>query len=91
MLRHGLSGWVQQCPDMARDHQILVGRDHPGRNPAIGLCDARTAGRIGVVVERDAEPGGVPADPATDLGSVFADARGEDQRVKAAERGSQGA
>ena len=37
---------------------------------------------VGLVVERDAQPGRVAADPRADLDGVLADARGEHQGVQ---------
>ena len=47
----------EQLARVARDHQLLVGRDHPGGGPALRRADARAARGVGLGVERDAEPG----------------------------------
>jgi hypothetical protein len=51
---------------MPGDHQFFVGRNDPGRNPAVLGADARTAGRVGGGIERHAEPGGGAADALAD-------------------------
>ena len=51
---------------VARDHQLLVGRDHPRRHPARRRADARAAVGVGRGVELDAEPGRVAADALAD-------------------------
>src|SRR6202521_1401661 len=56
---------------MLRDHELPVGRKRPNRYPA----DARTAGRIGCGIERQPEPGGLPANPRPDFGRMLAGRR----------------
>ena len=70
---------------MTGDHQFLVRRDDPCGHLAAFPADARPAGLIGRLVQRDAEPGGVLADPGPDRGRVLADPGSEHQRVKSVE------
>ena len=82
-----LLGWVEEAPGMAGDHQFFIGRNHPGRNPAVGHAQARTACRVGGGIEFHAEPGGGAADPFPNLGGMLADAGGEYQGIESAQRG----
>src|SRR4029453_5559332 len=83
------SGDSQQLAGMARDHQLFVGRDHPGGHGAPRVGNARPPGGVPPRVDLDAEPGGGRADARADLRGVLADAGGEDQRVDAAEHSGQ--
>ena len=90
--RHGFSSPSacvasrQQRASVARDHQLLVGVDHPRRDPAPRGADARAARGVGRRVELHAEPAGIAADALADLGRVLADAGGEDDGVEPPER-----
>jgi len=66
---------------MTGDHELLVRRDDPGGDSAVDSADARSSGRVGRLVEIEAEPGGAAADPGANLGRVFADPSGEHKRV----------
>ncbi len=77
---------ADQAPGVARDHQLLVGRNHPYWNAAACRADARPGGLIGGRIELDPEPGGIAANALADRCCVFADAAGEHQRIEAAER-----
>ncbi len=67
-----------------RDHQLLVGRDHPGLDLGAGAADHRPARGVGLGVEVEAEPGEIATDPFTDDRRMLADAGGEDDAVDAA-------
>src|SRR5205823_11041362 len=71
---------------MARDHQLLVRRDSPCRNTAGPRADARFASVVRARVELDTEPCGIAADALAHCSAVFADARGEHDRVEPTER-----
>ena len=69
--------------------QFFIGRNEFGCYATVGRADAPGAGRvrlIGFVIKFNAEPGRVLANPALDHGAVLANADGENQRTKAAER-----
>ena len=68
---------------MARDHQLLVGRDHPDGDAAPIGGDARPACLVGRGIELDAQPRGVAAHRRADRGGVLADAGGEDDGRRA--------
>ena len=70
---------------MTSDHEFLVRRDDPRRNPAVAPADARSPGLVGRLVQLDAEPCGIAADPCSDRGGVLANSRGEHQRVEPAQ------
>src|SRR5262245_23333169 len=74
----------QQQPGVARDHQFLVGPDHPPRDPAAAGRDPRGVPAVGLAIELDAEPRACLADPLANLRGVLADPGGEHQRVDAA-------
>ena len=59
------------------------------RTRAVGRLMRGPPLRVGMLVELDAEPGGVAADALADRGGVLADAAGEDERVEPAERGGE--
>jgi hypothetical protein len=69
---------------MTRDHQILIGWDHPGADAARRASDAWAARHIRPGVKLDTEPRRPLADPAPDLDRMLADAGREDERVEAA-------
>src|SRR5579872_4966732 len=52
----------EQAPGVPRDHQLLVGGDHPGGHAAARGADARAPGVVGRPVQLQAEPGGAAAD-----------------------------
>src|SRR5512135_1154085 len=79
----------RQSMCMTGDHQFLVRRDDPGGDPAVAPTDAWSAGLVGHLVQLEAEPGGIAADPGADRGGVLADPGGEHQRVEPAEGRSQ--
>ena len=85
---HRRAGGASASPSSARgvprDHQFLVGRDHPGRHAAAGAEMRGPLARVGVAIELDAEPRRGLADPLADLRRVLADAGGEHQPVDAA-------
>src|SRR5262245_7108214 len=70
-----------------RDHELLVGRDHPRRHAAARRADSRAALRVRAAVELHAEPRGRGAAPLADLGRALADAGREHECVDAAEHG----
>ena len=75
-----------QAPGVSPDHQLLVGRNHPGAHTAARRTDARAARRVGSRVEVDAEPRAVAAHALADRRGVLADSCCEDQSVEPAER-----
>src|SRR5262249_35047263 len=50
----------QNAACVPRNHELLVGRDHPGGHTARRGADSRPVGFVGALIEFDAEPGGVP-------------------------------
>src|SRR5882762_8131755 len=56
---------------MASDHQILVGRDDPGRNPAVRGADPGTGSVIGGPVDRQSHPRQRFTNPTPHRGGVF--------------------
>ena len=57
----------QQSSGVPGDHQLFVGRDHPGRNFAARPRDSRTFARIGFGVELQTQPGRSFTDPPADF------------------------
>jgi hypothetical protein len=75
------SGRANEAQRMARDHQIFIGRDHPRGRSATGLGQAWAAGLVRALVDVQAKPCRLSADPAANLRRVFADAGGKHQRM----------
>ena len=59
--RWGRHDLPSQALRVARDHQFLVGGNHPRRDPTRRGADARTARSVRLGVEVDAEPGSIAA------------------------------
>src|SRR3954454_24668611 len=76
----------QQPLGVAGDHQLLVGRERPRRDPASRRADARATVAVRALVELEAEPAGAAADAGPDLPRVPPYPRREDDRVEAAQR-----
>src|SRR5688572_1143085 len=95
--RTGLWGWgmllglSQDRARMARDHELLIGWDHPGRDAARFGGDAWPVRCVRFRVELDAEPSCLAAHALADCDGALANAGGEDDRVQAAERRGEGA
>src|SRR5215475_9666142 len=81
-----VSPLIDQSPGVACDHQVLVGRDHPGGGRGVRDRKARTAFGIRLFVENDAEPTRVATDAGADLGGMLADPGSENERIDTAER-----
>src|SRR5262249_23191766 len=67
-----------------RNHALLVGRNHPGREARTGVRNARSVPRVGSRIELEPEPGQPLADQAPDERGVLADAARKDKTVDAA-------
>src|SRR6185503_18607156 len=67
----------EEAPRMPRDHQLFVGRDYPRGGAACGGADARAVPVVRVLVQLDAQPGGVPADARAHDRIALADTRRE--------------
>jgi hypothetical protein len=76
---------------MARDHQLFVGRNHPGRHAACRAADARRIASVRARVEFDAQPGRIATDPFAERSAVLPDPGREDDRVESAKRRGEGA
>src|SRR4030095_12843290 len=69
-----LSSRAKHALRMLRDHQFLVGRNHPRRDTAARSADARAVAAVGMRVQRDAKPSRVSADALAQPGAVLAHA-----------------
>ena len=74
----------QYVPRVSRDHQLLVGRNRPRRHAARRGADARAVGGVGRRVDLDAKPRRVATHALAQRPAVFADSRGEHDRVESA-------
>src|SRR5271165_1246627 len=70
---------------MTSDHEFLVRRNDPGGHPAVASADAWPPGLVGCLVQLDAEPCRIAADPCSDRRGVLADSGSEHQRVEPAQ------
>src|SRR5438128_10848798 len=77
---------LQNVSRVPRDHELLVGRDHPGRYTARRRAEPRPVGLVGESIQVEAEPRGVAADTFAQTHAVLADAAREDDGVEAAQR-----
>ncbi len=57
----------KQLAGMPRDHQFLVGGNHPGRNFAVLTGDSRPTAGVGIGIQLQAQPGGGLTDSAADF------------------------
>ena len=64
------------------DHQFLVGRDDSDRHAAVRGGNARSAGRVRLLVQLHAEPRQLGAQRCADWGGVLADAGSERESVQ---------
>ena len=76
---------IEQTQDVARDHEIFIGWNHPRQYACIRHRDPRTMTCIRHIIERDAEPPCALAYPRTYQRRVLADAPREHERIQAAE------
>src|SRR5262249_39575215 len=78
-------GQAEHLAGVLGDHQLLVGRDTPRRDPAAGPRDAPPSGPVRRRVEVDAQPRRPLAHHGADVAAVPPDAGGEDDAVEPAE------
>jgi hypothetical protein len=67
---------------MLCDHDLLIGRDHPGANAAPQPANASAAGAVRLIGQLQFEPGRIATDASTDRDGVFADTACELERVQ---------
>src|SRR3954447_1477002 len=74
---------------MPRDHQFLVGRNHPYRYTACICRDSGSVARIRCGVELDTKPPGCLADFPPDFSGGLSDTRGKYESIDAPQHRSQ--
>src|SRR5262245_1676161 len=75
----------QHAQSMARDHQLLVSRNHIEPDTTVATGYLLPVRRIGCGIEDGAEPGKPLRDPCTELDGIFADPGGEHESIEAVE------
>jgi hypothetical protein len=82
---------IEYPHDGPRDHQVLIGANDPHLDAAAVPRNQRFIPRIALRTKLDAEKVQSVANPLSDERRVFADARGEHERVQAAQSRGEGA
>ena len=80
-----MQGLPQQVQRMTSDHRPFVGFDHENLGAACRRGYGRFVAPIAGVIDLEADPMQILADPVTDAGGVFADAAAEHERIDAAQ------
>src|SRR5262249_53285005 len=84
------SGAPEDALRVARDHELLVGRNHPGTHMAVRRADPGATGNISLSVQRDPKPSRVVADTLANRRRILTDASCKHERVEPAERSGKG-